>query len=73
MLKSVFKVLLPTWNKILYSLVVWLLFLIVANAFLFPCRVGGCHEIITVIANFVYPVRNYLFFIFYLITGFSNL
>jgi len=73
MLKDIIRAILPTWNKILYSFVVWLLFLIVANAFLFPCREGGCHEIITTVANFVYPVRNYLFVIFYLITGFSNL
>lgn len=67
------KALLPTWNKVLYSLVIWLLFLVVANAFIFPCREGGCNETVTAIANFVYPFRNYLFFVFYIITGFSNL
>jgi len=73
MLKDIIKALLPTWNKLLYTTVIWLLFLVVANAFIFPCMSGGCQQTVTDIANFVYPFRNYLFVVFYLITGFSNL
>jgi hypothetical protein len=73
LLEDLVKALLPTWTKLIYSLVIWLLILLLAELFLYPCLDEPCAKAITDLARLVYDYRKYLFFIVYLITAFSNL